>query len=60
MPVSWGGKDDYEFSFVPEKRLNADDIKQGNGDVKPENVEHQANNNDAEQENLNLLHKKVS
>lgn len=53
-PASWGGRDSYEFSFVPESR-QSDEAKHENGTL------HQpANNNDAEQANLNLTQRKVS
>lgn len=51
MPAAWGGRDNYEFNFEPEKRQK-DMIE--NGTV------HHTNNNDTEQANLNLLHRKVS
>lgn len=55
MPVAWGGKDNYEYSFVPENRGE-------NGEVVYENgaLHQQANNNNADQANLNFLHRKVS
>jgi hypothetical protein len=54
MPLEWGGKDGYKFSFVPEIRQN-DKLKHENGTL------HQPiNNNKGEQTNLNLLHRKVS
>lgn len=56
MPVSWGGKDNYEYSFKPENRDNG-----AIGDKKVyANGTNYQNNNDGELENLNLLHKKVS
>lgn len=55
IPVAWGGKDNYEYSFVPENNGE-------NGEVVHENgaLHQQANNNNAEQANLNILHRKVS
>lgn len=54
MPVSWGGNDDYEFTFVPENRSNEEIIEtelQQRMNI---------NNNNSEHANLNLLRKKVS
>lgn len=56
ISVAWGGKDSYEYSFVPENHGE-------NGEVVYEygaSLHQQANNNNAEQANLNLLHRKVS
>jgi hypothetical protein len=47
IPKLWGGNDDYEFMFEPEIRTNDKSVKV-------------SNNNEDEQENLNLSHKKVS
>lgn len=61
MPISWGGKDNYEFSFKPENLAS----NSTNGKIILTNgkTNHQMNNNnnnDSQLENLNLLHKKVS
>lgn len=54
MPVEWGGKDDYVYSFEPEVRQN-DELKDEKG------TSHRPiNNNKGEETNLNLLHRKVS
>lgn len=53
MPVAWGGKDDYDFSFVPENQ-ERDESKYENGDLHVI-----TNNNSEEQADINLLHRKV-
>lgn len=58
MPVDWGGRDDYVFSFESEKRHDSQDdevIHQNGVSRQPA-----SNNNSDEHENLNLLHRKVS
>lgn len=57
MPVDWGGRDDYVFKFESETRHERqdDEVILKNGDSRQP-----ANNNSDEQENLNLLHRKVS
>lgn len=49
-----GGKDNYAYSFKPESRQSDEGVFV-NG-----TLHHQMNNNDLEQENLNLLNRKVS
>lgn len=71
MLVSWGGKDTYEYKFVPEKENLVSDFGTDrkknniitNGVLKHSvsGVLHQAtNNNVQEQSNLNLQQRKVS
>lgn len=60
MPVEWGGKDNYEYSFKPENHENdttGDKTVYVNG---TSTNYHNNNNNDAQHENLNLLQRKVS
>lgn len=52
IQASWGGKDNYAYSFKPENRPSDENVFV-NGTL-------QNNNNDAEQANLNLLNKKAS
>lgn len=54
IPLAWGGKDDYVYSFVPEIRQN-EELTLENG-----TLHHYVNNNNAEQKNFNLVHRKVS
>lgn len=54
MPAFWGGKDDYVYSFVPEKRQTDGAGATQNGTA------HHHNNNSDEQANLNLMQRKVS
>lgn len=56
MPVSWGGKDDYVYSFVTEHRETAEKLDYANGSESFGN----ANNNSPNQANLNLTQRKVS
>lgn len=53
MPISWGGKDNYEYKFVSE--ICSDDEEK----LENWNEDHQANNNSEAQANLNLMQKKV-
>ena len=61
MLVEWGGKDDYVFSFIPEVRQN-DEVKVENekDTLEDGKLHHHMNNNDTEQENFNLVQRKVS
>lgn len=54
IPVKWGGKDEYEYKFVPEVRQN--DVTDG----EVIELHSTSNNNTEEQTNLNSMDKKVS
>lgn len=52
IPTSWGGRDNYAYSFKPESRPSDEGVFL-NG------ASHQANNNNIEQANFNFMQRKV-
>lgn len=57
IPTSWGGRDNYAYSFKPEYRQSDEGVIVSDTLHKQMSAN---NNNNAEQANLNLLNRKVS